>query len=644
MDSLETTPVPDGEMAGFQGSSTRYAIQSELGRGAMGIVYKAQDKLIGRTVALKTIPLSGSQERHDNIANRLVTEAKAAGNLDHPNIITIYDVGVEKDFVYLSMQYVEGSTLSSLVASGKLPPLSTLISWAEQICAGVGFAHHKGVIHRDLKPSNLMLTNRGTIKVLDFGIAKQQDGPSQTGMLVGTPSYMAPEQAEGKEVDHRADIFSLGTVFYELFTGKKPFLGSDVTTVLHKVIHEEPVPPSRVRQSLPPGIEAIILRALSKDKLKRYQDCEAMRAAFKKQGALVGAPMQGLGNPTSTGQFTAFSVASRPPVAPPQAVTGTVFSDRRHKRVSARGGSSRALTAVLLLCLLLAGGAVGYMYYQKTGLFADSGTPQSSTVKVQAVVHAPAQPGRAHGGKTKNLPPVDIPESEPASSVATAAGMGEILLSSVPPGALVQIQEIPGKSWTTPQLVSSLEPGIYKVTFSMAGYATETRNIAVVADGRAHAEVTFGNGTSVLSVNTTPVGARIIIDGRDSGKLSPADVSLEAGVHRVVVSLDGYLDSDSTVHLTAGQTATYSPVLRAAGHAENIPGADGQGRLEIKTHPKGADILINGTQYAKKTPTEIKMDAGVYEITLQKEGYKPLHRSVNLTSGAKLKIEESLPQ
>jgi Protein kinase domain len=257
----------------------RYEILGELGRGAMGVVYRAKDPMIGRIVAVKTIRLSeeGTGMSHAQLVERFQTEARAAGLLTHPNIVVIYDVGESDSVYYITMELLNGKSLQSALDSGEKFPLPRLLHVTEQVCSALQFAHEHNVVHRDIKPANIMLTPDDLVKITDFGTARiLQYGAAQQTSTVGTPGYMSPEQIKGKVVDGRADIFSLGVMLYEMTTGQKPFSGQDIATILYHILNEEPVPPHQVNPNIPLGVSSTILKALAKSPHLRYDNCREL--------------------------------------------------------------------------------------------------------------------------------------------------------------------------------------------------------------------------------------------------------------------------------------------------------------------------------------------------------------------------------
>ena len=262
----------------------RYEVIDELGRGAMGIVYKGEDPKIHRTVAIKTVRISDFDDSVvDEMKERFFREAESAGLLTHPNIVTIYDAGEEHDLAYIAMEFLQGKDLEEHTKKQNLFPVRVTLSIIAQVADALEFAHSKGVVHRDIKPANIMrIDETGEIKVTDFGIARiTSSSRTKTGVIMGTPSYMSPEQVSGNKVDGRSDIFSLGVVFYELLCGVKPFTGDDMTSLMYMIAREKHPSVKSINPKIPHIIEKVIDKALEKDVNKRYQKAGQMAQHLK---------------------------------------------------------------------------------------------------------------------------------------------------------------------------------------------------------------------------------------------------------------------------------------------------------------------------------------------------------------------------
>jgi serine/threonine-protein kinase len=281
------TMILQGEGGAEKPMLGRYQIERELGKGAMGVVYGGKDPKIGRIVAIKTMALSEEFEAEElkEAKERFFREAETAGRLTHPNIVTIYDAGEEHDLCYIAMEFLKGKDLVPYTKQPNLLPPEKVLSIVERVADALGYAHSMAIVHRDIKPANIMYEPESdTVKVTDFGIARITDSSrTKTGMVLGTPSYMSPEQLAGRKIDGRSDLFSLGVTLYQMLCGKLPFEAESMTQLMFAIANNPHPPIRQVNAALPPWIDAIIDRAMAKDFEKRFQTgaefAEAIRTA-----------------------------------------------------------------------------------------------------------------------------------------------------------------------------------------------------------------------------------------------------------------------------------------------------------------------------------------------------------------------------
>ena len=539
----------------------RFRIERPLGQGAMGNVYLAVDPEIERQVAIKIVRTDlADEDRREEVETRFLREAKIAGRLQHPNIVTIYDVGREGGSTFIAMEYVEGRPLAKLLRPDV--PLSDaqrfLIS--RQTAEALAHAHERQVVHRDVKPGNILIRTDGVVKVSDFGIGKLLTGGedvTRTGMMVGSPSYMSPEQIRGDTLDGRSDIFSLGVVMYEMFTGTRPFPGDTVTALVYQILHTEPRDPSAVRTDLPPMTSQIIRRALAKKREERYPDARALLRDLHRAG---GSSLRD-SRPTPVVQTFPMPVPTPIPVRTASAAGGAATSAAPAAAPAAASGSGptvvveRRGTAALIFgiaALVLAAAAFLFVVTQ----------PRRAASILSGVVRPAAAPATAPAPSTSAAPP---PAPAPVSASAASAPAS----SAIPAPGTPPAESTSPESSSVGRAKENRKPAADATAARPPAPRTSTAETEAVPvtgapEGPVPApapDVVFDNVYHVrqaMKFQMSPDQARLSVDGRyvgiaddwddhGGGKIFP----LAPGVHRVKATLPGYKDLNLQIVVAA---------------------------------------------------------------------------------------------
>lgn len=489
-------PLPD--------SLGKYKIQRELGRGAMGVVYRGFDPFIEREVAIKTLRADAVDAKEKAVLlERFQKEAKAAGRMNHPNIVQIYEYGEDADQVYIAMEIVQGVELRDYLEEGSKFSMESIVSMMQELLEALGFAHKHGVVHRDIKPGNIVVLPDGHIKIMDFGIARLESSTlTQAGTILGTPSYMSPEQFMGQRVDGRSDLFSAGVILYELLTGEKAFPGNAFSTIMHKVLKEDPPPPSELNVLVTREFDQVVKKALGKRPSERFQNAAEFSESLRR--ALAG---------------------ETPFAAPAPAADATVMMSDG--------------TVVMSEATVMMGAAP-----------AASPPPPPPSAEA-TMMAAPPSPASGAGARpaamdwTEVIPPAQ--RGEPPGAPAAA---------SAPVAAPVTPPAQPASK--TPLIAGGVAVALVAIALAvfMGGESSAPRQEPATA--AAAKQVGW------IKVESDPVGAVLVIDNGGFGGVAPTRLELPPGPHQVRARKDGFQDWEATIEIEAGQELPLNLTLSPA--------------------------------------------------------------------------------
>jgi serine/threonine protein kinase len=622
----------------------RYKIVAELGQGAMGVVYKGFDDVIQRYVAIKMIYLDKvvNKEEFENSRKRFYRESQAAGKLSHPNIITIYDINEHEGQPFIAMEYVDGESLSEKIkkAKGGLP-WQFVINIFIQVAQGLDYAHNRGVIHRDIKPANILISSSNQAKIADFGIAKiSLSNITQTGMILGTPSYMAPEQITHSVADNRSDIFSLGATIYETITGANAFTGDDISQIIGKIIHYNPPILESFPPDIPSGLEQIIEKTLKKEPAQRYQSCaeivvdleQIKHKAAKAQNRLSVSHTVEITAKTKLASFERkkYKEADYEP-------------EKELTKKTKEKISSWPLFAGIGLLLIIASVSIFFIIQKSQSKIKKppSQTAIPSGIEEEIIDSNQRTGEKDNKPKNKAKKPsqkaIDVvPDNGSARPDAISLNK-EISITSIPPGATILVDG-EDSGLLTPSIIQleALQDSEHIISLASDCFEKVSKQLRIRDDEKVSLTFKLTPTIYIINIDSRPPQAKIIIDGEDIGKFTPAEIQVNCGQsYKLTLAKEGFNPFDTT--LKAGMNDehfTYDLKRELIAM-----------QLNINSKPQGASIFKNNKDAGIITPATLKLEGYKGEkinITLKKEGYKSISRDLTLTDALKGPLQLTL--